>query len=370
VPTDDRATKLWWAVPAAAFLVLIGLAMLFGRAPEQRGYGTSYDASARGFRAAYLLLEELDYPVFRAKRLGEGSVRWVLFPTATPRDAAALDAWVREGGIVLLADDSEEFAHGMGIFLKVEKQDDDPQEEAASGLGVAHLAGGRTRVEWPGQRGRVLVRAGDRPAVTVYPRGRGEIWLINRPEMLTNRLLRRADNAVLLCRLATQTLQKRPGKLAFDEYFHGLRDRPGVAELLLQPPALWATLQGVLLLGLLLWHYIPRFGALRAAPALTRRSKEEFLDAMAALLERKGDYAAAFRVVQDDFARALERELGLPAGAPVEALVIEAARRRPIRRRRLLRVLTGEALPPRAGPATFTKALNELEDARDEFFRG
>jgi hypothetical protein len=370
VPNDDRSTKLWWAVPAAAFLVLIGMAMRFGREPEQRRYGTSYDPFARGFRAAYLLLKELDYPVFRAKRLGEGSVRWVLFPTATPRDAAALDAWVREGGIVVLADDSEKFARGMGISLKVVKKDEDPEEEAASGLGVAHLAGGRTWVEWPGQRGAVLVRASDQPAVTVYARGRGEVWLVNRPEMLTNRLLHQADNAVLLCRLATETLQKRPGKLAFDEYFHGLRDRPGVGELLLQPPALWATLHGLLLLGLLLWHFVPRFGAVRSVAAPTRRSKEEFLDAMAALLERKGDYAAAFRVVRDDFARALERELGLPAGAPVESIVIEAARRRPVRRRRLLRLLTGESLPPGAGASTFIQALNELEGACDEFFRG
>jgi hypothetical protein len=370
VPNDDRSAKLWWAVPAAAFLVLIGLAMLFGRPPEQRGHGTSYDASARGFRAAYLLLDELDYPVFRAKRLHEGSVRWVLFPTAAPQEAASLEAWVRDGGIVVLAVDSEEFARGMDIALKVEKKDGDPGDEAASGLGIARLAGGLTWLEWPGQPGEVLVRAGDRPAVTVYRRGRGEVWLVNRPEFLTNRLLRQADNAVLVCRLASETLKKRPGKLAFDEYFHGLRDRPGAAELLLQPPALWGTLHGLLLLGLLLWHYAPRFGAVCPAPAPSRRSKEEFLDAMASLLERKGDYAAAFRAVRDDFARALERELGLPAGAPAEQIVIEAARRRPLRRRRLLRLLTGESLPPGAGPSTFMKTLNELEAARDEFFHG
>jgi hypothetical protein len=357
-------------VPAAAFLVLIGLAMLFGRPPEERGLGTSYDASPRGFRAAYLLLEELDYPVFRAKRLGDGSVRWVLYPTASPKDAARLDTWVREGGIVVLAADSEEFARGMGLSLNIQQADDEPEEEAASGLGVARLAGGKTYVEWPNQRGEVVARAGGRPAVTVYRRGQGEVWLVNRPEMLTNRLLPRADNAVLLCRLASATQEKRPGKLAFDEYFHGLRDRPGVTELLFQPPALWVTLHGLLLLGLLVWHYVPRFGAIKPVVASTRRSREAFLDALASLLERKGDHAAAFRTVRDDLAHDLEHELGLPAGAPVEQIVLAADRRSPIRRRRLLRLLTGESLPPGSGPTTFLKALNELEAARDEFFHG
>ncbi len=193
---------------------------------------------------------------------------------------------------------------------------------------------------------------------------------MNRPEFLTNSLLSHADNAVLLTRLATDALANRSGQLAFDEYFHGMRDRPGVTELLFQPPALWVTLQALLLLGLVLWHYIPRFGSARPLPPPSRHSKEEFLSALAALLERKGDRAAAFAVATDDLAREMERELGLTTGTPVEVLAREAARQRPIDSARLVRLLTRQGMSANVGTAAFVQALNELETIREEFLRG
>jgi hypothetical protein len=370
MPREELSGKLWWAVPAAVLLALLGLAMFFGKGPERHEHGSSYDASPHGFRAAYLLLEELGYPVVRAKRLGGRDVLWVLFPTKTKQEAAALDDWVRQGGLLLLADDSAEFAAQLGMTLQVRKKAGELDEEEASGLGVARLEGGRTVVSWPKQAGEFRVQAGGEPFVTVYPFGRGEIWLLNRPEFVTNALLPRADNALLLSRLATDALQSRPGRLAFDEYFHGMRDRPGVTELLFQPPALWVTLQALLLLGLVLWHYIPRFSPARPLPPPSRRSKEEFLNALAALLERKGDRSAAYAVAADDLARELESQLSLPAATPVEVLVREASRHRPVDQARLLRVLTGQGLSPGAGGAAFVQALNELETIREEFLRG
>jgi hypothetical protein len=374
MPDENRSGKLWWAAPAAVILALLGLAMFFGNGPEKRVHGSSYDASPHGFRAAYLLLEELGYPVVRSKRLGVRDVRWVLFPTKTKDEAAALKDWVRQGGILLLADDSTEFAAHLGMTLRIRKMEDGDKDEEASGLGVAQLAGGSTSVRWPGQSGDVRVRAGDEPFVTVHQLGDGEVWLMNRPEFVTNALLPRADNAVLLTRLATDALNNRPGRLAFDEYFHGMRDRPGVTQLLFQPPALWVTLQALLLLGLVLWHYMPRFGSARPLPPPSRRSKEEFLNALAALLERKGDRAAAFETAADDLARELERELGLPAGTPVEVLAREAGRHRPIDSARLLRLLTRRSHAERGnekvGAAAFVQALNELETIREEFLRG
>src|SRR5262249_15513464 len=161
--------------------------------------------------------------------------------------------WIHDGGILVLAVDSPEFARSLGMELEIETLETDPQEPATSLAGVSLLRGGFTRVNWPGHEGYVWVEAGARPFVTVYQRGRGEIWLLNRPEFLTNRLLGRADNGVLLCRLVEEILRRRPGQLVFDEYFHGLRERPGVTLLLLQPPTVWITLQGLLLMGLLVW---------------------------------------------------------------------------------------------------------------------
>ena len=365
--SEDYTRRLWWAVPAGGFLLLVVLALLLGNREPPKPK-SSYDAGDDGFRAAFLLLEDLGYPVLRSRRLTGGTVRWALFPDPSRREAGLLDDWIKDGGVLVLADPKKEFSSDLGMSLETEHRGGDGDEEASAGPGVSRLAGGPTRVTWPGHAGRVWASAGGEPFVTVYPHGRGQVWLLNRPDFLTNRLLPKADNAVLLCRLAEAGLAERPGELAFDEYFHGMRDRPGVVELLLTPPALWVTLQGVLLLGLLLWHHGPRFGGLRPLPPPSRRSAEEFLDALAALLARKKDYGDAFWTVREDFRAALEQELGLPHGTADDRLADEAARRRGVRRDSLLRLLSAGGPPGGSGPAAFVQALHELETLRDECF--
>lgn len=364
---SPSAGKLWWAIPAAGFLLLMAAAMLLGKQEEVRR-GTSYDASNRGFRAAYLVLESLDYPVARSKRPAGGSSRWVLFPNERADDSG-LESWVQDGGILVLAVDTQDFGRDFGLDVRVRKATEDPGEQAAEGGGISTLAGGKITVEGPGRMGKVWAQAGGQPAVTVYRIGRGEVWLLNRPEFVSNANLKKADNAVLLCRIADELQRRRPGSMAFDEFVHGMRDRPGVVELLLEPPMLWISLQSLALLGMLLWHFMPRFGTLRPMAPVRRRSKEEFLDAMASLLERKGDSREAYGTARDELVRDLERELGLPAGTPWNEIVRETVRRRRVSETRLRRVLDEHTLQ-RSGPgkAALVKALNELESVRDECF--
>src|SRR5947209_9381775 len=79
--------RLWWAVPTAIFLLLLALALLFGSAENvEKQKGTSYDASSKGYRAAYLLLEELGYPVVRSRRPTVGKIRFVLSPHPPEKD--------------------------------------------------------------------------------------------------------------------------------------------------------------------------------------------------------------------------------------------------------------------------------------------
>jgi hypothetical protein len=120
---------------------------------------------------------------------------------------------------------------------------------------------------------------------------------------------------------------------------------------------------------LVLWHYGVRFGPIRPAPPPSRRSKEEFLDAMAELLTRNGDRAEAFRTVRNDLLRRLESELGLPAGTPVEQTVSEVAGRRGIDPEPLLRLLTSDEPPGGRSPAAFLEALNQLDAAAHECIR-
>jgi hypothetical protein len=358
-----------WAIPAAAVLVLMGLALAFGgnQRPTLQP-GTSYDASSGGFRAAYLLLEELGYPVKRSKHPTGHGARFVLLPTSTDK-ADELRGWIDRGGLVVLAVDSPDFASALGMRLKVENLPQGSSEQNAEGAGINRLAGGALEVSWPDEEGEAWCRAGGRPAITIHSQGAGEIWLLNRPEMFTNQNLKKCDNAILLCRLASEVERRRPGEVAFDEYFHGLRDRPGFYQLLFQPPAAWISAQALVLLALLLWHYVPRFGTLRDAASPRRRSKEEFLDAMASLLERKGDYQDAYRTSRRAFLHELEGELGLPAGTRRRQLLAAALRGRKRSRAAIRSAIVTKALPPKVSKAEFVNALNDLETARHELFQ-
>jgi hypothetical protein len=364
---DRPSSPLWWTVPAVGIILLFCLAMFFG-GPQPIKTGTSHDSSKEGFRAAYLLLEELGYPVTRSRYPTGGSVRWLLFPAGSARDAKQLDAWVREGGLLVLATDSADFAKEMEIPLEVDKTGGE-DEEPTTIADAPRFVGGKTRVTWreaeaARERPRVWAEAEDKPLVSIHPRGRGQVWLIHRPDFVRNEAIGKADNGVLLCRLAEAVLRERPGPIVFDEFFHGLREKPGVVELLLKPPTVWVTAQALLLLLLLLWHHGPRFGGLRAAAPLSRRSAEEFLDAMTALLQRKGDQADAFRTARDDLRQEIEKELGLPAGTAPERVATEAQLRRGIDRDRLLRLLTAPGVPADSGG--LIKAMQELETIRDQ----
>lgn len=377
-------SRLWWAVPGVGLVLLTLVAMLFGGGPEKVDFGTSYDASDRGFRAAYLLLEELQYPVERSRRPTGGEVRWVLAPgPVKAKDAANLDDWVKRGGVVLLALDNPELADHLGLRVTVrnasprnrldqmtfgtrfQKKGESLPAEAPD---VATVLAGESEVTGP-SGDRTWGRIDGRPLVTVYRRGRGEIWLLHRPDVFANANLREGDNAVLACRLAEAMLHERPGgPLAFDEYCHGLRDRPSVTELLFRPPVLGVTLQVIALTALVLWHYGPRFGGVRPPVQTPRRSKEEFLDAMAELLARNGDRAAAFCTVRDSVRRRLEESLGMPSGTPAEQVVDELARRG-FETGPLLRLLSADSPPNGSGVGAFLTAIRELESAVHEYLR-
>jgi hypothetical protein len=385
--SNSLASRLWWVAPAVILVLLPLIGMVFGGGPESVARGTSYDASDSGFRGVYLILEELGYPVERSRRPVGGDVRWILFPSKTSaKDAAAINDWIQRGGHALLALENTEFADQIGLAVKIlgdssalntkdsarfrettSKKQNDSHKASAPDVNVVYA--GQVVVKGP-PGGQTWGTIENQPLVTIYQRGRGELWLLNRPDVLTNSNMREGDNAILACRLAEAMLEELPNsRLAFDEYCHGLHDRPNVFELLFRPPVLAATLEVLLFMAFALWHFGARFGSLHRVSTSARRSKEEFLNAMADLLTRKGDRAEAFRTVRNDFLRRLEDELSLAAGTPIEETVREAVRRRGVKSKPLMRLLTASTPPKGAGVEAFLDALHQLEIAANECFQ-
>jgi hypothetical protein len=362
----QRLNKLWLGVPAAVVVVGALIAMMLGPpAAIPPGTGGGADPAARGVRAAYLLLDGLGYPVAMSRRLTEGRCRWLLFPRDGKRDAPYLESWVRDGGTLLLALDSPEFAEFLGLRLTVGQSGAASQTLSPEGE-TLDLRPGPLTVTSTERAWTTWPPDSSAPLASVHTVGRGEIWVIHRPGFLRNDRIRQGDNGLILCRLAQDMAHGQ--RIYFDEFFHGLRERPGVAELLFEPPALYVTLQGLLLLAVALWRFQPRFGAYHEPPPLRRRSKEEYLDALANLLEQKRAYVEAHRSVRDAFAHELEQALGMPGGTPAAALAQAAALRNPRVDLRRLGVALALELPPSAGPRDFLHAVHDLQRLRDEFF--
>src|SRR5262249_42823558 len=109
------AKKLWWAGPAIVVLILLLLSMFAGTPPAASQGGSTYGAAPEGIRAAFLLLEGLGFDVKVSRRVAQGQARWVLFPRLERDNMSVLDAWVRDGGRLLLADEDVKAAAALGV---------------------------------------------------------------------------------------------------------------------------------------------------------------------------------------------------------------------------------------------------------------
>ncbi len=155
------------------------------------------------------------------------------------------------------------------------------------------------------------------------------LYLISDPDILNNQGLARGDHAALVHYLFVDRLHARG--VVFDETIHGfLRSESLLAEAF-RLPLLPATLQACVLLAVVLWAGMGRFGKpLPVAPALAP-GKEVLIDNTAALLTYGGHAADSLARYYRQTLRGLAAALYLPADLSEEALrqrLEEIARRR------------------------------------------
>jgi Domain of unknown function (DUF4350) len=331
------ARRTWIAVGALAgaiVVVNVALALVRHYTGNPGGPTSSSYATAPSGLAAYADLLALNgHEVTQLRdaparaRLDPGSTVVMLDPRAVSRaDARALRRFLDAGGR-LVAGGAEEPRWLDDVLGR-------PPEWSSAGVGSARPrvrvpeTAGVSRVEaaregsWASAGGaRSALGSGGSDLLVVAPVGRGRIALLADASPLQNRLLAHADDARLGLSLAG--LPGRP--VAFVESVHGYGRATGLGAI---PGRWWFALGGLAFAALLLmWARGRRLGPAEALERPLPPPRREYVDALAALLERTRAPAAAVEPLQAELRRRLERRGGAGlAPEEVEAALAEPKR--------------------------------------------
>jgi hypothetical protein len=360
LPALSKADRLLGSIVLLG-AALVALVIWLVKPPETTGglvrQPSTFFNAGYGTKAAYLVLDRLGYPVTRLRRpLGDDAldgigILVVLKPLLglRPYELTDLDAWVREGHVLVVVPGScvadafgvkdhpghvkskemdEEDKHSaageqLGAFFeqwfriedaggddekkpedssKTEQADAgatiDPGEPICAGIHQLTARAHRRFAKSP-LKGSLANSAAepfwsDRLG-TIGLRirlGEGTIIALADPFPFSNLGIGEADNGLLLANLAREFSKVSPGKIAFDEYHLGFAARDwsplAMMKLILAGPWQGAMAQAILVGLLALYAGAVRFGSPRDIVRKPRRQHREFAEAAGGLYDEGG----------------------------------------------------------------------------------
>lgn len=205
---------------------------------------------------------------------------------------------------------------------------DDPMPVEGPLPGIDELRGVRHAPFFSGEgleTGEVLVEAEQGPLVWRRSLGQGQVVLVSDGRLLCNWGLAGADNGYLLVSLAALTAGGGP--ILYEEFSHGYASVTTLTRLLIEPPAVFLTIQVLLVLFVLVAWRVRRFGPALPEPRRDRRYRAEHVHALADLhLRGRHHQGAAQRLRLQLMARWRER-FGAGRAMTDEAVFAWLARR-------------------------------------------
>lgn len=310
-----------------------------------------------GTSALVALLEELGADVEIIANLddltdagpeeGEGhDVALLLWDQLTPESTAALNRWVSEGNVLVVADPSSELAplSSSAVFgdEEVEAQLEDlDREMLPDGVDVGKgrcdigaLDDAQIRsvrpVSWPvtyrvTEGAQSCFGSGDEAFIVANARAEGTIVSVGGPTLATNAALGFDDNAPVLAALLAPREGTRVAVLEPDLQGATAEGEETLGDLV--SPLAWfvAAQAGLAFVVYALWR-ARRLGKPLSEPQPVKVASSELVAAVGSLLERSGSAQHAAELLRADLRRDLTRQLGLsPHLSPQQlASVIES----------------------------------------------
>lgn len=268
-----------------------------------------------------------------------------------------LKSWVATGG-VLITDEADsimdQIPYAKSHHERGENENSPPQkrlkaiisilpEEADAGL----ISQDIDKIAFEGRRSyseeefiklkemskpNVLLRDYSGIRIIDYPYGKGSIICLSDSSFLKNKCIVHHDNSILSVNLIAYSLSKaRNGSIFYDEYHYGSgQTQTGIGILtgsLLKTPAGWSILCIFTAGSLLLILHGRQFGSrLPVYQKKTRRSKMEFIEALAATYKTAGAHRLCLQMIDSWFRERLTHSLGLPPKASNETIALLASK--------------------------------------------
>jgi hypothetical protein len=287
------------ALLAGAVVWTLQIAFETGRNYDR---GSSYRSDAAGTRALYLLLEEMGQQPRRSFLAIPPVPRGLLVclePSGYPleRDRELID-WVGSGGVLVLGPggprtepkvrfrprsaERRDLAQRLGLTFLTAPASAAAAESSPLRAAAPALQAEQAPAHWKSapKGAQVLLGTDAAPVLMELPFGAGRIYALAAPAWLENEGIAEGEH----WRLARFLLeQARP--VFFDEFRHGLAERPGLGYVLSRYGLLPAACAGLIFLGLLVWRTTPAEAEPTAEPETTE-VHDSLVDVRASLYAR------------------------------------------------------------------------------------
>jgi hypothetical protein len=338
----------WLAL--ALFVVLVILTVAAARRQTQTQVApplASFSSAPDGAAALRLWLEELDYtvsealfPTFRIPDNTQLVLMLEPFLGITSSEWEIIDAWVEDGGTLLLVGESG------GTLLAVRHYDFNlaylpgqaiaraPQTPLFTSPRLDQTVGVPSNAYFETDRTDFVTHLAvvEGPVLVSFPRGNGRVVLSAAPFPFSNRGLKEAGQPALA--LNVIALIGRSGQVWFDEWHHGWQghdtEAAGLDNWLRYTPAGRGLLFAALVIFVALALSGRRFGRPVPLPRETaRRAPLEYITAVANLNRRAGHRVAVLRQYRHRLKRSLGRRYRLDPALPDQVYLAELAHLNP-----------------------------------------
>jgi hypothetical protein len=364
--TGSRRGLLWVGL---VVVVVLGFVVV-GRGGERSSEPLAPDStSAQGLRAVVLLAESFgaDVDVIDGAPKADRTVAFLPSDQFGRTDTSDMHQWVRNGGILVVADPQSSFVPKLGGPLGVglvENQDIDAGNCTISALsGAATVSVDSAFVYRPPSTSTRCFTVGSDALIVAIPEGKGTIVAVGGSSLFENGSITKADNAVVVVSL----LAPKPGtKLAF---VRGPSFGAGDETLgsLIRPGIRFGFVQiAIAFLLFAIWQ-----GRRLGRPVLEVPRIEiegsELITAVGHLLERTNSPTYAASVLRADARREIARRVGGARADDPESLAIVLDARLGANRERVRALLTDT---PVSSEDELVALARQLHSLRQEVLSG